>query len=408
MRSGGVLYISKGGTLAGVLNVISGGIASAYTGATVNFDLRNRSTADSALINDLSLLSGNPAYTITVSPTQSFGTYKLAAGAGNFNGSITIGDCTNTYGEVSLDAILFNNVFYSLRNTDGNLNLTISSSMPAPDPEPEPAPVLSQKFFAGNKWTELPLEDGWNVVGVEDFNGDGKSDILRQHDSGLVIGDLSDGWGNFAPQVLNMVGSGWAIKGSGDFDGDGVGDVLVANPQASATIGLLGYWKSGTAWTLIDGYSPEWSMISTGDFNNDGQTDMLWRNEFTGLDGSTYNAYCTWLVGETVNWRIVSSTRPEDWDFLCSGDFNADGANDIAMINSNGAVGIWEIQDGYLAGWNVLSIVDQTLFDLAGVGDFNGDGTDDIAWCNTETGLTGYWQIKDKTLESWQNIATIA
>ena len=34
-------------------------------------------------------------------------------------------------------------------------------------------------------------------------------------------------------------------------------------------------------------------------------------------------------------------------------------------------------------------------------------GTDDIAWSNTDTGLTGYWQIENKELASWQNLAVI-
>lgn len=43
-----------------------------------------------------------------------------------------------------------------------------------------------------------------------------------------------------------------------------------------------------------------------------------------------------------------------------------------------------------------------------GSGDFNGDGTDDIAWCNSETGLTGYWQINNTAMNTWQNMVTIA
>ena len=56
---------------------------------------------------------------------------------------------------------------------------------------------------------------------------------------------------------------------------------------------------------------------------------------------------------------------------------------------------------------SILSAVTDE-WQLAGVGDFNADGTDDIAWRNTGTGLTGYWQINDKTLTGWQNIATIS
>ena len=63
---------------------------------------------------------------------------------------------------------------------------------------------------------------------------------------------------------------------------------------------------------------------------------------------------------------------------------------------------------GYLNSWSILSAVDASAWELVGVGDFNGDKTDDIAWRNMSTGLTGYWQINNKTLTGWQNIATIA
>ena len=61
-----------------------------------------------------------------------------------------------------------------------------------------------------------------------------------------------------------------------------------------------------------------------------------------------------------------------------------------------------------LNSWSILSAVDTSAWTLAGVADFNADGTDDIAWCNNETGLAGYWQINDKQLTTWSNIANLA
>ena len=44
----------------------------------------------------------------------------------------------------------------------------------------------------------------------------------------------------------------------------------------------------------------------------------------------------TWIVDNPVDWRMVSVSNPDEWDFLCSGDFDGNGMNDIAMINGQG------------------------------------------------------------------------
>ena len=106
---------------------------------------------------------------------------------------------------------------------------------------------------------------------------------------------------------------------------------------------------------------------------------------------------------------FVAGINSVDWsDFLCSGDFDGDGTADMAMINGSGVVKIWGVSDGRLVSDTVLSAVDPASWTFAGVGDFNGDGTDDIAWCNESTGLAGCWEISNKALSAWSNIATIA
>ncbi len=265
-------------------------------------------------------------------------------------------------------------------------------------------------YSNGAPWGNgLTVDPGWEIAGVGDFNADGQDDILRVSTEGYVVGEMTQPDGSFAAQVLNFLSPGWSILGTGDFNGNGTDDILIANPTAaSETVGLLGYWESGVTWTLINGYSAEWEMIATGDYNGDGKCDMLWKNSFEGEGGLTYNAYCTWIMDNPVDWRMVSVANPAEWNFLCSGDFDADGCNDIAMINNEGVVGIWGVGDGYLNSWSILSAVDTSTWTLVGVGDFNADGTDDIAWANTDTGLVGYWQINDKQLTDWQTLAILS
>ena len=424
--SGGILTIFSGGELTGRMTFESGAIVSAFDDAILNFDLTRTEAGEAALVNDLSIIQGMPVYTLTVDGTEADGIYSLADGAESFAGTISVMNtekevlCELTVGET----VKIGDSDYTLNLSDGTLSIEVVSGV---------GPVPAWTFFSGDfngdgfdmlaaqkdssvtvymngepGGAGLTLEDGWKIAGVGDFNGDGFDDFLRVNDEGYVVGEMSNGDGTFAPQVLNFLSPGWSILGTGDFNGNGTDDVLIANPTAaSETVGLLGYWESGTTWTLINGYSAEWECVATGDCNGDGKCDMLWRNSFEGEGGLTYNAFCTWIVDDPVDWRMVSVANPAEWNFLCSGDFDGDKMNDIAMINDIGVVGIWGVNDGYLSSWSILSAVTPE-WTLAGVADFNADGTDDIAWCNPETGQVGAWQIENKELAGWQVLITLS
>jgi hypothetical protein len=257
----------------------------------------------------------------------------------------------------------------------------------------------------------LVLQPGWNAVGAGDFDNAGYADILCVNETtGLVVAKMSSGDGTFTETTLNMKSPGWSISDIGDFDGDGIDDVLVANPTAtSPSAGLYGYWKSGTDWCLIDGSLRDWELVKAGDFNGDGTDDVLWRSFVT--DGNqSYESYCAKLVGVDENeddWSLISNTNPDVWDFLCVGDFDGNGTDDIALKNGSGGIGIWGVSGGTMSSWSNLGTAASGWM-FAGVGDFNGDGTDDIAWRNSSNGQTGYWQINSLAISSWQNIATIA
>jgi len=113
----------------------------------------------------------------------------------------------------------------------------------------------------------------------DDFNGDGKSDILWQNTSGQAgIWEMNGTNMIGAAQVGSNPGTSWQVKASGDFNGDGFADILWQN-----TNGQAGIWEmNGTniigAAQVGSNPGTSWQVKGSGDFNGDGFADILWQN----------------------------------------------------------------------------------------------------------------------------------
>ena len=233
----------------------------------------------------------------------------------------------------------------------------------------------------------------WQIVGNDDFNGDGKADILwRNRATGENSIWQMDGTTRQSAAYIAAVGdANWQVVGNDDFNGDGKADILWRN-QAT---GENSIWQMDGFTRQSASYIPSvgdanWQVMSTNDFNGDGKADILWRNRATGenaiwqMNGTTrQSAYYIPSVGD-ANWQITTTN-----------DFNGDGKADIVWNNRvTGRTVIWQLNGSALqSDYFVLNASDPANWQIVGTADFDGDGSPDLLWRNKATGQDAIWQL---------------
>ncbi|MCU7245854.1 MAG: FG-GAP-like repeat-containing protein, partial [Microcystis aeruginosa WS75] len=224
-------------------------------------------------------------------------------------------------------------------------------------------------------WTKF--DDGANII-PGDFNGDGKTDFIRQE---------KNAWDNESINNFNIYFS----RGDGYFD--------LVTPQ-----GDIYQW-----WTRFD----DGANIISGDFNGDGKTDFI-RQEKNAWDNDSVNNFNVYFSRGDGYFDLV--TPQGDWyqnwlrgdaDFnnagvnIIPGDYNGDGKTDFIRQEK----GTWDddlvstFQIAFSRGDGYFDVVIPqgdvyqwwTKFDDGAniiPGDFNGDGKTDFirqeknAWDN--------------------------
>ena len=233
----GYVYVSSGGTVTGALTLADGAVVAVEAGGVIDFDVSALQPDNAVIVNNLSLVQGTPAYTVTVSTTQATGDYQLAEGAADFTGTVTV----KCEGENDLSLAVGDTnqkdgggaYAYSLAVADSRLLLTVAA-----------VPVL---VFVHADWTEADVDgqsigDTALVWGQNAFNSfaaaanaaNAATDAGRQAELYLMGGTTSDAvnltgaydvWitgGTTATACASLKGNGGVLHAASEFIADSI------------------------------------------------------------------------------------------------------------------------------------------------------------------------------------------
>ena len=173
-----------------------------------------------------------------------------------------------------------------------------------------------------------------NSVAVRDFNGDNKLDMVTANRDTVVCVRLGNGDGTFGPPVEYGTHDISNFVSVGDFNGDSIPDLAVANslaPGHPGTVSILLGNVGGTfnAATNYPSLGESCNSVTVDDFNGDGKPDLAVANNGSDnvsvLLGDGLGAF---PVATVSLWAAGPGPR-----VAASGDFNLDGAPDLAVAN---------------------------------------------------------------------------
>ena len=154
-----------------------------------------------------------------------------------------------------------------------------------------------------------PGDSRWRIVGTGDMNGDGQRDIVFQHEDGSLATWLMKGIEAQDAKILEPANPGdaqWKVAVIGDIDGDGKEDLVFQHQDGTLAVWFMDRTKLLRASLLNPEHpGPSWRVVGAVDWNRDGKCDLL-------LQSRVDSSLAVWLMNgaQLINGLYLTPSSP--------------------------------------------------------------------------------------------------
>ncbi|MDA1276741.1 MAG: FG-GAP-like repeat-containing protein [Verrucomicrobia bacterium] len=236
-----------------------------------------------------------------------------------------------------------------------------------------------------------------------DFNNDGMADILFEDNNGSLAVWFMDGAKLQSGKFLNPIRTGdkkWRVSGLGDFNQDGNTDILFQHEGGTLSVWFMD-GITRTSATFLDPADPgdkKWRVVAVNDFNKDGNPDIILQHE----DGWIAIWYMDGIRLETAEFLQPNHPGDAKWIVVGSGDFNTDGKPDLAFQHQDGTLALWYLDGIHLTEATLLnpSLPNEAPWRVQSVMDLDRDGKPDLLFQHRGVGSIAVWYMDGDALRS--------
>ena len=168
----------------------------------------------------------------------------------------------------------------------------------------------------------------------------------------IIVTDMFPQAGMIAANWNSGADTGWQYIAAGDFRGDGYEQIVAISGSRLKVFDPFAAQAGKTPVTFERTLtnSGMYELITTGDFNRDGKADIA-------ATASSYNPNYTnnlWVYNVSANTTMYSESFAASWQAITTGDFNNDGASDLAMArNPAGNSPFLKVYNGF--NWSTIA-----------------------------------------------------